>query len=56
MTDILFEHTRRLNSGASQLFIEDRGRKHDPKFAFVRKPARSRSRSKSRTGNVFLLG
>lgn len=44
MTDVLFEHTKRHRS--SQLFIEDRGRKNDPQFAWVRKKSKSRSRSR----------
>lgn len=44
MTDVLFEHTKRHRS--SQLFIEDRGRKNDPQYAWVRKKSKSRSRSR----------
>jgi hypothetical protein len=56
-TDILFEHTRRLRKPAQQLFIEARGKEKDPKLVWVRKPARSRSRSRvreSRESNVVL--
>jgi hypothetical protein len=36
-TDILFEHTRKLRRGGSHLLIEDRGRRDNHQYAFVRR-------------------
>jgi hypothetical protein len=51
-TELLFEHTRKLRRGGSQLLIEERGRAGRNEYAFVRrrKPSASpvrRERSKS---------
>jgi hypothetical protein len=58
-TELLFEHTRKLRRGGTQLLIEERGRKNE--YAFVRrsrKPSaspvrRERSRSKVRVLGIF---
>ncbi|KAF2418733.1 hypothetical protein EJ08DRAFT_621542 [Tothia fuscella] len=60
-TELLFEHTRKLRRGGSQLLIEERGRKNE--YAFVRrhrKPSvspirvtRERSKSRVRTFGLF---
>jgi len=45
-TELLFEHTRKLRRGGSQVVIEDRETKHDQKdYAFVRKKKHQRSPS-----------
>ena len=58
-TDILFEHTRKLRRGSTQMLIEDRGRdRHGhPEYAFVRRrrPSASPSRRKSSPKRVSLL-
>jgi len=43
-TDYLFEHTRKIRSGGTQLLIEDRGRDREgrPEYAFVRRRSKSR--------------
>lgn len=43
-TDYLFEHTRKLRRGGTQLLIEDRGRDREgrPEYAFVRRRSKSR--------------
>jgi hypothetical protein len=59
-TDILFEHTRKLRRGGTNLPIEDRGRKDNHQYAFVRrrKPSVSPSgrRRASSPKKVGVLG
>jgi hypothetical protein len=49
--EVLFEHTRRFRRGATQLFIEDRGRGHDQhRYAFVRRRPAQRTSPASPSG------
>jgi hypothetical protein len=47
-TDLLFEHTRKLRKRHKELLIEDRGRKHEPQLAFVRRRTPSASPNRKR--------
>jgi len=57
-TDILFEHTKRLRKGGTQLLIEERGRdrRGDANFAFVRRRSKHRSVSRRRSPVRIQLG
>jgi len=60
-TDLLFEHTRKLRKRHKELLIEDRGRKHEPQLAFVRRrtpsasPNRKRDKSSDKREKVIRL-
>lgn len=56
-TDYLFDHTRKLRKGGTQLLIEDRGRDREgkPEYAFVRRRSKSRHGHSPRPVSVASL-